>query len=505
MKFLKKFYWIVLAVVTLFSIGSCKKFLDRKPLTATLDDLNQGGLEGQIFGLYSYMRTSYGVVSSLPHLGLHHFRADDSEKGSDQTDGAEWSAPMDHFNYDVSFDGVRQYWNDHYSLINFANTALQTADSLGLTDGSSIVNLAEARFFRAFAYFDLVRTFGEVPKIDFRIYEASQANIPKSPVGEIYALIDEDLQYAAANLPVTWGAQYAGRLTSGAARTLHADSYLFRQDWGNAFALTQTVINSGVYALYSPYWQIFKDVGENSSESIFEIQNEVTVTDDYGSIYATSQNVRQSDASGWNLGWGWNTPTAALYNSYEPGDPRRESTILVAGESDDPSTGGYGRVLPAWESDNPPGILFRKYYNKKVYADPAKRAALNRRDQAGWINQRIYRYGEVLLMSAEAANELGEGEIAETLLEMVRARARGSANVLPKVDFVSQAQMRAAIKKERRAELGMEGKRFFDLVRWGDAVSVLGPLGYQHKNRYYPIPQEAIDRSNGKLIQNPDY
>jgi len=505
MKMCKKIYWVIIAFALLLSVSGCKKFLDRKPLTSTLDDLNQGGLEGQIFGLYSYMRTSYGVVSSLPHLGLHHFRADDSEKGSDQSDGAEWSAPMDNFNYDRSFDGVRQYWNDHYSLINFANTALQTADSLGLSDLSSTVNLAEARFFRAFAYFDLVRTFGEVPKIDFRIYQASQANIAKSPVAEIYALIDSDLQFAAANLPVTWGAQYAGRLTSGAARTLHADSYLFRKEWGSAFALTQAVIGTGAYALYSPYWQIFKDIGENSSESVFEIQNEVTVSDDYGSIYATSQNVRQSDASGWNLGWGWNTPTASLFNSYEAGDPRKAATILVAGESDDPSSGGYGRMLPASVFDNPPGILFRKYYNKKVYADPAKRAALNRRDQAGWINQRIYRYSEVLLMSAEAANELGDGETAETLLEMVRARARGSLSVLPKVEFASQAQMRDAIKKERRAEFGMEGKRFFDLVRWGDAVAVLGSLGYQHKNRYYPIPQEAIDRSNGVLIQNPEY
>ena len=88
---------------------------------------------------------------------------------------------------------------------------------------------------------------------------------------------------------------------------------------------------------------------------------------------------------------------------------------------------------------------------------------------------------------------------------MVRARARGSLSVLPKVEFTSKDQMRAAIKKERRAEFGMEGKRFFDLVRWGDAVTALSSLGYQHKNRYYPIPQEAIDRSNGVLIQNPDY
>ncbi len=365
MKTVKNIFLLIIACGLLLTISGCKKFLDRKPLTSTLDDLNQGGLEGQIFGLYSYHRTSYGVVSSLPFLGLHGFRSDDSEKGSDQTDGAEWSAPMDNFQYDVSFDGALQYWNDHYSLINFANTALQTADSLGLNDPASTINLAEARFFRAYAYFDLVRTFGEVPKIDFRVYEVAQANIEKSPVEEIYALIDSDLQFAAATLPVTWGNQFAGRLTSGAAKTLHADAHMFRKNWAQTYALASEVINSGVYALYSPYWQVFKDVGENSSESIFEVQNEVTVVDDYGSIHATAQNIRQSEASGWNLGWGWNTPTQSLYNSYEAGDPRRDATILVAGQSDDPASGGYGRVLPASVFDNPPGILFTKYYNKK--------------------------------------------------------------------------------------------------------------------------------------------
>jgi starch-binding outer membrane protein, SusD/RagB family len=508
MKKVKNIFWVMLlAIPFTFTISSCKKFLDRKPLTATLDDLNQGGLEGQIFGLYSYMRTSYGVVSSLPHLALHGFRSDDSEKGSDQSDGAEWSAPMDNFQYDRSFDGVRQYWNDHYSLINLANTALQTADSLGLKDPSSQINLAEARFFRAYSYFDLVRTFGEVPKIDFRVYVASQANVPKSPISDIYALIDEDLQFAEQYLPTkaSWGSQFPGRLTSGAARTLHAKSYLYRQNWASALGLAQQVISSNEYALYRPYWQIFKDAGENSSESIFEIQNEVTATEDYGSIYAVAQNIRQSDASGWNLGWGWNTPTQSLVDSYEPGDPRRAATILFAGQSDDPSSGGYGRTLPASVFDNPPGILFRKYYNKKVYADPAKRAALNRLDYPAWINQRIYRYADVILMAAEAANELGDGALAESLLEQIRARARDGAAVLPFIAFTSKEQMRTAIKKERRAEFGMEGERFFDLVRWGDADSVLSSLGYQHRNRYYPIPQEAIDRSAGILIQNPDY
>ena len=506
MKKFKYIFWVALLTIPIMMMSSCEKFLDRKPLSATLDDLNQGGLESQIFGLYSFFRTSYGVVSMLPHLALHGFRSEDAMKGSDQADGAEWVAPMDNFAYDKSFGGANDYWVDHYKLINFANTAIQTADSLRLSAPSDQINLAEARFFRAYAYFDLARTFGEVPKIDFRIYEASQANVPKKPIAEIYALIDQDLQFAAANLPPTWGAKFAGRLTSGAAKALQARTFIFRSNWAMTLSSSQQIVNTGVYALYSPYWKIFKDDGENSSESIFEVQSEVTVAEDNGTNYGTMQNIRGSTASGWNLGWGWNVPTQALIDAYESGDPRRSATILFAGQSDDPANGGYGRTLPKSVFDG--GILFQKFYNKKVYADPAKRAALNRLDQASWVNQRLIRYSDVLLMAAEAANELSgaaNGLLAENYLEMVRSRARGSENVLPRVVFVSQAQMRTAIKKERRIEFAMEDSRFFDLVRWNDAVSVLVPLGYVDKNKYYPSPQSQIDKSGGVLIQNPNY
>lgn len=504
----KNIFWsLLLAAPLLMMMSGCEKFLDRKPLTATLDDLNQGGLEGQVFGMYNNLRNSAGFTS-IPWLAVHNFRSDDAVKGSEQSDGAEWVAPFDQFQYVKDLWATNTYWDDHYSLINLANTAIQTADSLELNDVPSMINVAEARFLRAFSYFDLVRTFGEVPKIDFRVYEASQANIPKSPVPEIYALIDEDLQFAATYLPAEWGASFPGRLTSGAARTLHAKTHLYRRNWATVMSLTEQVINSGKYSLYTPYWQIFKEVGENSSESIFEIQGHVSANgvDNYGLVYATTQGVRQSTASGWNLGWGWNTPTDALVNSYEAKDPRRAATILFAGQSDEPSSGGYGRTLPKWQGEG--GILFQKYYNKKVYADPARQAAANMRDQAPWINMRILRYADVLLMRAEAANELGNTQEALAMLEMVRARARGSASasdVLPTVVTTDQDEIREAIKRERRAEFGMEGERFFDLVRWGDAVDVLGPLGYQHRNRYYPIPQPAIDKSLGKLIQNPEY
>ena len=490
---------LLLVLPVLFSVSGCKKFLDRQPLSATLDDLNQGGVEGQVFGLYSSVK-NYNegqAFTGIAWLGFHGFRSDDSDKGSEPSDGSNWVAPFENFQYVKEHDANNSYWDGHYSLIHKANTALQTADSLKLNSINDKVNIAEARFFRAFAYFDLVRSYGEVPKIDFRIYSASQANVPKSTVPEIYALIDADLQYAAANLPLEWGTKYQGRLTSGAAKSLWAKTYLFRSNWTAALAQLQQVIASGKYALYPSYFGIFKDEGENCSESVLEWQNYVgpNRTDDYGSWYGTSQAVRAANATGWNLGWGWNVPTQALVDAYEPGDVRKGSTILFSGQSDDPATGGYGATLPPY-----PGVLPQKYWNKKIYADPAMRASTGYLDGAYWINQRVIRYADVLLMTAECMNELGNGSQGVNYVKQVRARVS-----LPTFSYTSQSQLRDLIKKERRVELGMEGERFFDLVRWGDALTVLGPQGYSHKCRYYPLPQKEIDRSGGVLIQNPEW
>ena len=128
---------------------------------------------------------------------------------------------------------------------------------------------------------------------------------------------------------------------------------------------------------------------------------------------------------------------------------------------------------------------------------------------APWINHRIFRYADVLLMLAEAANENGDGATAEANLELVRNRASGNLGagrtIVPKITYVDQAQMRTAIKNERRWEFAMEGIRFYDLVRWGDAISALGSLGYTNRCRYYPIPQDAIDLTGGVLKQNPEW
>lgn len=516
MKINTRFAGVMLVAISLLMLSSgCKKFLDRKPLTATLDDLNQGGLEGQVYGLYGGIRNpDVGGAGwgHLPFLAMHSFRDDDAMKGSSPDDGADWAVIFDQFQYVKDHWSTNTYYERKYVMINLANQILFTADSLKLSDAAAMINIAEARWFRALSYFDLVRTYGQVRKIDFKVDNAGQVNnLPKSTEAEIYALIDADLNYAMQYLPLNWKSsaglsRFPGRLTKGAARALAAKTLLYRQQWAAALNLCKEVIASGEYALESNYSRVFQEAGENGPESIFEIQAYVgpSGTNSNYSFFATSQGVRASDATGWNMGWGWNTPTQNLVDAYEANDPRKRRTILFSGQSDDPEYGGFGRTLPAF-----PAVLPRAYWNKKVYADPAQQQATGELHGAGFINQRIIRYADVLLMGAEAANEVGGAvntKLAEDLIEMIRNRARGgNAAILPKVLYVSQAQMRTAIKQERRIELAMEGERFFDLVRWGDAPAVLGPLGYQNKNRYYPLPQPIIDQSGGKLIQNPDY
>ncbi len=501
MRNIKPTFFATLLALPLFFLSGCSKFLERDPLTSTLGDLNQGGIEAEIFGIYSNLRNSAGFTT-IPWIGIHDFRSDDSEKGSDAADGAEWVAPLDNFQYVKDFWATNTYWDDHMTLITLANAAIHKADSLVLTDPNTLKNIAEARFLRAFAYFDLVRTFGEVPVHTGKIYKSADLCKAKSPVPQVYAFIDADLQFAAANLPTTWGSKYPGRLTSGAALTLHAKTYLYRQNWSAALGLCQQVIGANNYSLNSSYFGIFKDAGENGSESIFEIQAYVSPNGsiDQGCGYATCQGVRAATSTGWNLGWGWNTPTDNLVNAFEAGDVRKGSTILFSGQSDDPTTGGYGRVLPNYILAPVPGPLPRKHWNKKIYADPAYRASTGYSDNPRWINKRILRYADVLLMAAEARNETGAGATAMPWVNAVRRRAG-----LTDLTYTTQAQLRADIKKERRVEFGVEGERFFDLVRWGDAVSVLGPLGYTHRCRYYPIPQPVIDRCPGTITQNPEW
>ena len=495
--------WLLIAVLPFFYGGmGCKKFLDRKPLGQAINgDVSGGGAQAEVFGLYS--AASKWGMTGLAFLTMHAARADD-DLNSTQGDGSDQQDIADHFNYVKDHWSLNSLWDDHLAFVIQATGIVHDVDSAFSTDPSSIVNEAEARFLRAYAYFDQVRDYGEVPIINKKVYVASDANVAKSSITDIYAFIDADLQYAIQHLPASWPSQYLGRVTVGSANALQAKTYLYRQQWANALASAKAVINSGLYSLDPSYSHLFSEAGENGPESIFEIQNYENANGSVVQSNGIPQYEGVRGAGDWNLGWGWNLPSDSLVqNAYEVKDPRKGATILASGQPDNVFGGiTYGVSLPASGT---------KYWDKKAYTDPARRSATG--DKSGqWLNTIILRYADVLLIAAEAANEMGDAATALANLELVRARARaGDATVLPPVTATDQATIRTAIKKERRVEFAMEFERFYDLVRWIpapdgiDAMTVLGPLGYTPKNKYFPIPQEAIDKSNGLLIQNSDY
>ncbi len=532
MKLNKGLFWgLILLVPMTFPQFGCKKFLDRKPLTATLDDLNQGTLEGQVLSLYTILRT-YAGFSTLPWLDFHSIRDDDAQKGSDANDGKEINTEFETFQYTKDDWAINSYWGDHYTMINSANNAIYTAKTSSLTDEASLRNVGEACFFMAYSYFELVKNFGEVPLINFPILKPTDAIQPKATIPRLYEFIDSNLKVAAQYLPLTsqaYGSNYPGRLTKGAANALWAQTYLFRSDWGKVTALCNEVINSGQYKLLDNFSDNWREdpsgAGKNTQESIFEMNAWMPANSqgnsslDKGTDFGTSQQIRKNGAPvGWNLGWGWNTPTDNLVNAWPDTDPRKGKTILYSGQSDGgPANGGHGATIPAYTNPDGNGGLAQKYWNKKLYTGnpPSMRTFtgfLGTTDGNGgarWINHRIIRYADVILMLAEAANESNNGAVAAANLEKIRNRASGNLGptrtILPVIPFTTQAAMRQAIKDERRWEFAMEGYRFYDLVRWGDAVTTLSGLGYTNKHRFYPIPQQTINLSGGVLKQNPEW
>lgn len=506
----------ILLIATIISFGifttSCSKFLDQEPQGEWVDgDQASGSVESDVLTLYAKVR-HYDLVA-LPGLAIHSFRSEDAEKGSNASDGASQADMFDNFNYVATNGLILSYYNKNYEIIHTTNMAISKIDFLGsaITDGDKI-NKGEAHFFRAYAYFNLVRAFGEVPLINFPIKTADQANVPKSTIDKIYTLIDDDLKVAEENLPRTWTSAYVGRLTWGAARSLHAKTYLMRNDWMNTYTATTDVINSGLYNLNTDFSKIFREDGENSSESVWELQATATesqnASTDIGCQYAQVQGVRGTGQ--WDLGWGWNTPTQILANAFEADDPRKDETLLYFYKQ-----GADAATIAATPTNKPynekpiaQSNVVNVYYNKKAYTNPTLRTSYGHR-QGYWYNVRMIRYADVLLMAAEAANELGISNDALNFLEQVRARARREApNALPTITTTNPVDLQTAIRHERRIELAMEFDRFYDLVRWGIALQVLhaaGKTGYQDRHRYLPLPQTAIDNSNGVLKQNPDY
>ena len=470
-------------VVTCFSfLFSCNDdILDTKPLgQATIGELEVGGQEAQVFGLYGQFRTT--AVGDWQRHWFGSIRSDDAAKGSSATDSAENGTVFNSFQYAATNGLSTSWWNDHYKMIYACNEIINNIAEIDEPDSGTLINEGEAKAIRAFLYFELRRDYGEVPIVTVTVSDPTDAIQAKSSVADVDAFIKADLEFAIQYLPDTWPADYVGRATKGFALTMLAKLNLYQENWQGALDYSQQVINSGLYSLDPSLENLFGIGGNNGVESIFEIQQLVTESTNYASNYFGSQGVRGT--GDWNLGWGFNVPTTELINAFEGGDDRYDVTILTSGQDD-----GQGNVLP----QSPP--LDQMYWNKKAYTDKALRNQYNMLYNR-WENIKLERYADVILMAAEAANELGQTGIAAGYVNQIRSRA-GLGNYT--------SSLTDAIKHERRIEFALEGERFYDLVRWGDATAVLGGLGYEPKNALFPIPQTAIDQSGGVLIQNPNY
>lgn len=498
-----------LAMVLIFSATGCRKFLDtqRQGVYTTEDYPYPGGsgpYDTFLFGAYNDLR--HFDVHCLSFFYATSVRSEDAEKGSTASDGGADALSMDNFPVLPNNSIVNGMWTGYLNFVNKCNTALdQIANNKDITatDAQKTQAEAEARFLRGYAYFNLVRVFGRVPLID-KVLTVSQTNIPQSSTAQLYAFIESDLQFAAANLPLMWDKKFVGRANKGMANGILAKVYLTQQKWGQAMATANLVMTSGQYDLSTPYDKIFGESGENSKESVFEVQATASAAVPTANGVQINQYTGVRDAGVWNLGYGFNTPSPILDAAYEPGDPRRARTILYRSTATTTYKTVYG--------ENTATTWINPMYNHKVYSNPAMRAAIGS-NSSWWMNIRILRYADVVLMYAEAANEIGGAAnvtAALNALNSIRARARNGNNaILPNVTTTDQAELRTAIHFERRIELAMEYDRFFDLVRWGESQAVLSAAGKTNFNasrdNLFPIPQAQIDLSKGVLTQNPGY
>ncbi|MFV8271191.1 RagB/SusD family nutrient uptake outer membrane protein [Flavobacterium sp. GT2N3] len=486
---MKKIYISVFVLSTCFFSGCSNEYLDVDQTESI--STNDIALFNNDAGAATFVTAIYNKfldwnMSSFSWNGVSSIASDDADKGSSAGDSGSDKDLMDALTYNPSSPSTSEIFVANYEGINRCNQALSIIPQLDQANPALRTRLiGEAKFLRAFMYFTLVKTYGGVPIVDRLPNPSSEEDrimqLTRKSSAEVYALIESDLNDAIAALPnkAAYTASEKGRASQGAAYALLAKVNLYQKNWQKVIDNCNLVTG---YALVSDYASMFRLAGENDAESIFEIQGVGSVPAQGIKQYSQTQGARGS--GGW--GWGFNTPSQSLLNAYEANDVRKNATIMFRG-----ATLYDGRVVPA-DADNP-------MYNYKAYS-----SAFSGQDNSD-TNIKYLRYAEVILMKAEALNELNQTPAAIALLNQIRTRA-GLANTT----FTSQANIRTAIWKERRVEMAFEHDRFFDLVRTGTAQAVAafaihGKTFVPGKHEVFPLPQLFITEAAGLSAQNPGY
>lgn len=493
-----KYRYSIYVFLILFFACS-KDFLDRQPLVGVTEE-NFYQTEGDAIAA---VNAAYAALQfELSPAG--HFRwfwgdivSDDANKGGSGDNDVFDLLLLETFQGRTNSDLLESEWAANYDGIYRANVVLEKVPDIDMDPILRSRILGEARFIRAWFHFLQVTVFGNVPIVD-KVLAPSEFNQPQAEPEETWAFIERDLIQAIEVLPLKseYPLSELGRITKGAAQALLAKAYLFQNKFSEAEQTAAEVINSGEYMLVPDYASIFTQEGENNAESIFEIQYMNASGGNWGRNNAnegTFTNVFQR-ARGQFGGFGFNIPTQDLVDEFfKEGfeDPRLSSTVFREGEP----MGDRGIFTKEATGGFPHDYYPKKYFNNLSEEAPFGDPAPN-----GGSNDRVIRYSDLLLMHAEAAYHTGNISAAQGSLNQVRARVSLSPIIS------SGPELLEAIYRERRIELGLEGHRFFDLVRTGRAQDVLGPLGYQEGvHNIFPIPLTQIQLSNGVLRQNPGY
>ncbi|WP_299781604.1 RagB/SusD family nutrient uptake outer membrane protein [uncultured Formosa sp.] len=488
-KYINKITISAFACLCLFAIHSCSdeylEEVDRYSIDSESYFNSEDDYYNALVGAYDLLQSTYLNVI------LGEIASDNTLAGGESaTDVTSWQQIDEMIHTPVNSE-LKNLWDWMYAGVNRANFILEFQDKTDF-DGKEVI-LGETHFLRAYYYFELVKWFGPIPLKETRFELGDETVIPRSPVTDVYALIEADLTYAIENLSYT--APQTGRATKGSAQALLGKAYLYQEKYTEAAEVFDDLIANGPYQLVDDYDAIFENDTENNIESVFEVQYSDAEGAGFeclncseGNVAVGFNGIRNYSGPVFESGFSFNVPTQEVVDEFEDGDLRKDVAILDivswAAANDATYTEGYNHT---------------GYYNRKYLP---RVGDLNTGDQnlTNPNNYRAIRFADVLLMAAEAYNRGGLGDSqAQVYLNRVRARAFGEANDVT----ATGTTLTAAIAHERRVELVGEGHRFFDLVRTGRGAEIDGFV--TGKNEVFPIPIEEIQFSNGNWEQNPNY
>ncbi|MCW1735157.1 RagB/SusD family nutrient uptake outer membrane protein [Anaerorudis cellulosivorans] len=537
---MKKYVYFIILSLSLFS---CDDFIVHNERgVQNLDNYFSTSEECQTFvnDLYKRLLLHYDWYQLIAPQLTNETATDDAWMGNTGQDPSQLQ-PAAHYVITPNRMGyLKSIYATRYENISACNIAISRISNSKILESQKNLNLGEALFIRAYNYYDLVNNFGGVPLI-LDILSSNDMNKVRATKEEVYKQIEDDLILAIQKFKLLSKDPEKGRVNKWACYALLARVFLFQEKWDKAYVYADTVITKGGFQLESNFLNIWNVNNHNGVESIFELQTSSASDKQLGNQMCTfagargekKENFPSNNSDDVMDGWGWCTPTSDLENCYlSEGDViRRRATITKYGEA------AYGdeTLNPTHIFDleqNKSGRIIRKYYIPVA----TRRILVDKRFNAP-LNVPILRLAEMYLIRAEAAYHLNKFDLAMDDVDFIRARV----NLPPKKGTVTGVNILRTIWKERRMELAFEGLRLFDIRRQIDPqtnkpviASLFGQTGsfvvyntqlstdkYETTNKkelqdkginfdiakhlVWPIPQSEIDRSNGRIIQNPNY